>query len=226
MRAIFYLSWHNSILLQLKSHLLHEKNSCGNYDCLFTVALFAQENAHWLRYPSISPDGKTIIFGYMGNLYRVSSEGGMAMPITTGDAYDMRPVWSNDGKTIAFASDRYGNFDVFTMPATGGTPVRLTYYSTDDYPYDFTADDNRYCLAAEGTHLPKVCAFPAPAFFKSLYHSGKRWTAGACNGCRCRRGTYSNDGSKIVFEDRKGYEDDLRKAPYFGSDKRYLDRMM
>ncbi|GAB2774167.1 S41 family peptidase [Actinomadura fibrosa] len=172
----------------------------------------AQETAHWLRYPSISPDGQTIIFGYMGNLYRVSSTGGVAVPITTGDAYDMRPVWSSDGKTLAFASDRYGNFDVFTMPATGGTPVRLTYNSANDYPYDFTPDDQKV-LFGSGRNAPaESVRFPMAGLFLNLYtvpvKGGRPMLVTAAG---AQEATYSNDGSKIVFEDRKGYEDDLRK---------------
>ncbi len=122
---------------------------------LLTGFVFAQDNARWLRYPSISPDGKTIIFGYMGNLYKVNAGGGTATPITVGSAYNMRPVWSHDGKTIAFASDRYGNFDVYSMPATGGTPVRLTYNSSDDFPYDF-APDNSTVLFGSGRNAPSA----------------------------------------------------------------------
>ena len=79
------------------------------------VAIYgmAQSNAAWLRYPAISPDGKTIAFGYKGDIYRVDANGGVAVPLTIHEAQDMMPVWSHDGKTIAFASDRYGNFDVF-----------------------------------------------------------------------------------------------------------------
>ncbi len=74
-----------------------------------------------MRYPAISPDGKTIAFGYKGDIYRVEAAGGVAAPLTIHEAHDMMPVWSHDGKYIAFASDRYGNFDVFVMPAAGGT---------------------------------------------------------------------------------------------------------
>ncbi len=179
---------------------------------IFSASMSAQEEARWLRYPSISPDGNTIIFSYMGNLYRVAQNGGTAMPLTTGDAYDGWPVWSNDGKTIAFASDRYGNFDVFTMPATGGAPVRLTYNSTDDLPYDFTADDAKV-LFGSGRNAPaESVRFPSPGLFKNIYTipvKGGRpillTAAGADNA------NFSNDGSKLVFEDRKGYEDALRK---------------
>ena len=175
-------------------------------------SLFAQENARWLRYPSISPDGNTIIFGYMGNLYQVSSNGGTATPITTGDSYDMRPVWSNDGKTIAFASDRYGNFDVYTMPARGGAPQRITYNSADDYPYDFTPD-NSEVLFGSGRNAPaKSVRFPGPGYWKNLYTvpvNGGRLDLVSAAGAEDAH--YNKDGSKIVFQDRKGYEDPWRK---------------
>ena len=73
------------------------------------------ENVTWLRYPSISPDSRTVAFTYKGNIYLVSSEGGEARQLTSNQAYDYSPIWSPDGKTIAFASDRYGNFDIYTV---------------------------------------------------------------------------------------------------------------
>ncbi|MBK9110051.1 MAG: PD40 domain-containing protein [Saprospiraceae bacterium] len=80
---------------------------------LFTIASsFAQENILWMRYPNISPDGTQIAFGYKGDLYLVPATGGIATPLTIHESHDMMPVWSHDGKSIAFASDRYGNFDV------------------------------------------------------------------------------------------------------------------
>src|SRR3954466_4968042 len=76
--------------------------------------------ALWLRYPAISPDGRTIVFTYKGDLYKIPSSGGAASALTVHAAHDFMPVWSHDGKSIAFASDRYGNFDVFVIPAAGG----------------------------------------------------------------------------------------------------------
>lgn len=179
---------------------------------IFSVSINAQETARWLRTPAISPDGNTVAFSYMGNLYRVAAGGGTAVPITTGDAYDGWPVWSNDGKTIAFASDRYGNFDVFTMPATGGAPVRLTFNSTEDLPYDFTADDKQV-LFGSGRNAPaESVRFPSPGLFTNLYtiplKGGRPILVSAAG---ADDANFSKDGSKIVFEDRKGYEDELRK---------------
>ena len=72
----------------------------------------------WMRDVRISPDGKEIVFCYKGDIYKVSAKGGEAVQLTTQDSYESSPVWSPDGKQIAFASDRFGNTDVFVMPAT------------------------------------------------------------------------------------------------------------
>ena len=106
---------------------------------LISLTLSA-ENASWLRYPSISPDGKNVAFSYKGDIYIVDSEGGRARQITSNPAYDYSPVWAPDGKNIAFASDRYGNFDIFTVSADGGVPTRLTTHSAKDTPWTFTPD--------------------------------------------------------------------------------------
>ena len=72
--------------------------------CIITATLFAQDTPLWMRYPAISPDGKTIAFGYKGDIYRVDAAGGIAVPLTIHEAQDMMPVWSHDGKIIAFAA--------------------------------------------------------------------------------------------------------------------------
>ena len=111
--------------------------------CLAAFCAVGQESPLWMRYPAISPDGKTIAFGYKGDLYRVDATGGTAVPLIIQDAQDMMPVWSHDVKSIAFASDRYGNFDVFVMPSNGGTPIRITTNSAGDFPYDFSIDNKQ-----------------------------------------------------------------------------------
>ena len=76
----------------------------------------------WMRDIQISPDGTEIAFCYKGDIYKVPAKGGTATQLTTQDSYESNPIWSPDGRQIAFASDRYGNFDVFVMPANGGAP--------------------------------------------------------------------------------------------------------
>lgn len=93
----------------------------------------AADPPQWLRYPAISADGEQIAFSYGGDLYLVATIGGDAVHLTQHQAHDFMPVWSPDSKTIAFASDRFGNFDVFTVSASGGNAKRLTFHSADDF---------------------------------------------------------------------------------------------
>ena len=95
----------------------------------------------WLRYNAISPKGDKIAFTYMGNIYVVDAQGGMAKQITTTTSYDYNPVWSNDGSKIAFASDRNGNFDVYVVGVEGGAAARVTTNSTAEVPMAFSSDD-------------------------------------------------------------------------------------
>ncbi|PST85244.1 peptidase S41 [Pedobacter yulinensis] len=173
----------------------------------------AQSEALWLRYPALSPDGKTIVFGYKGDLYKISTSGGTAVPLTISEHHEQMPVWSRDGKSIAFASNRYGNFDVFVIPASGGTARRLTFNSSNDYPSDFSTD-NKNVLFSSAHHAPaKSVRFPSPRLFLNLYSiradgSAKPRLVSAAG---VENAKYSADGTKLVFQDRKGYEDAFRK---------------
>ena len=172
----------------------------------------AQNNPSWLRYPAISPDGKTIAFGYKGDIYKVDAVGGIAVPLTIHEAQDMMPVWSHDGKYIAFASDRYGNFDVFVMPVAGGTPTRITYNSAADFPFDFSIDDKQVIFGSSRNIQASNVRFYSPRLFQNLYTvgiSGGRPVL--ISGAGMDRAHYNSKGNQIVFEDRKGYEDPWRK---------------
>lgn len=179
---------------------------------LLVYSAKSQNSPLWVRYPSISPDGKTIVFGYKGDIYRVDAKGGIAIPLTIHEAHDMMPVWSRDGKSIAFASDRYGNFDVFIIPAMGGEPLRLTYHSSPDYPTDFSID-NQQVLFTSSRNIPeKNIRFYSPRLFQNLYTvpiKGGRPVLISSAGFE--NAHYNSKGTQIVFQDRKGFEDALRK---------------
>ena len=112
------------------------------------TTLASQDSPSWLRYPAISPDGRTIVFTYKGDIFRVPSSGGAAVPLTIHEAHETNPVWSHDGQWIAFASDRFGNFDIYVMPAAGGPARRLTFHSAAELPYSFTPDDKSVLFGA------------------------------------------------------------------------------
>ena len=92
------------------------------------------------REPAPSPDGSRIVVSYMGDLWIVSSGGGTAQRLTVHEAFDDQCVWSPDGKSIAFTSDRDGNGDVYVIPAEGGAPKRLTWHSSWDSVNGWTRD--------------------------------------------------------------------------------------
>ncbi len=171
---------------------------------------FAQENPLWMRYPALSPDGQTIVFAYKGDLYRVPSAGGQAVPLTLHEGYDFMPIWSHDSKSIAFASDRYGNFDVFVMPATGGEAKRLTYHAGADLPSDFSPNDKEVIF--QGNRITSVTNSQFPRLFDQLYSvSVNGGQAKMLLDFQAEYAKYSKDGKKLIFHDWKGYEDDWRK---------------
>ncbi|HEY2847583.1 MAG TPA: hypothetical protein VGI80_07175, partial [Pyrinomonadaceae bacterium] len=179
---------------------------------LFTaIPVFSQDGPLWLRYPAISPDGQTLLFEYKGDIWSVPTAGGNAMPLTLSESYEFAPVWSHDGKWIAFASDRYGNFDVFIMPSTGGEAKRLTYHSTREVPSSFTADDKAVIFNATRQDLVTHVQFPAGGMSElySVPVTGGRvsqiLTTPALDA------TVSSTGDKIIFHDWKGFESDWRK---------------
>jgi Tol biopolymer transport system component/imidazolonepropionase-like amidohydrolase len=74
----------------------------------------------------VSPDGQTILFDLLGDLFTVPAAGGTARALTTGPAWDSQPRFSPDGKTIAFTSDRGGIENIWLVGADGKEPRALT----------------------------------------------------------------------------------------------------
>ena len=166
--------------------------------------------ALWIRYPAISPDGSQICFEYEADLWIVPVAGGDARQLTVHEACDIAPVWSPDGKTIAFASDRFGNFDVFTVPARGGTATRLTFHSAGDRPTSFTPDGKSVLFTS--TRLDSAASMLPTTYLPELYSV-------AVTGGRAKQvlttpaemAKPSRDGRTLLYQDRKGYENEWRK---------------
>ena len=165
----------------------------------------------WLRDVKISPDGKEIAFTYKGDIWKVPVAGGTAVRLTSQPSYESEPVWSPDGKSIAFASDRTGGTDIYIMSSNGGSATRLTTNSVAETPEAFTPD-GKYVLFSASIQDPAESAlFPYRAMTE-LYRvpvGGGRVTQ--VLGTPAVQMTFLPDGSSFIYEDVKGGEDKWRK---------------
>lgn len=131
---------------------------------LVTSPAYSQEPIRFARTPDISPDGKTVAFSYLGDIWTVETIGGVARPLTMHEAHEINPVFSPDGRWIAFSSNRHGSYDVFVTPAHGGKPRRLTFDSAQEMVQSWTADSKNVIFSStRGTDfpaVPKVYAIP------------------------------------------------------------------
>ena len=165
----------------------------------------------WLRYPSISPDGKTVVFSYKGNLYTVSSDGGEAKQLTTHQAYDYAPVWSPDGKTIAFASDRFGNFDIYTIPVKGGVPTRVTTNSAKETPWTFTPDGKKILFSARIQDPASSVLFPKSSMTELYAVSVEGGRPEQVLATPAEEVSFVGKDGSFVYQDCKGGENIWRK---------------
>ena len=88
-------------------------------------AEFTATRGTWISL-DVSPDGKTIVFDLLGDLYTMPITGGRATRFTSGMAFDAQPRYSPDGKKIAFVSDRSGGDNVWTISTDGKDTTQIT----------------------------------------------------------------------------------------------------
>ncbi len=86
---------------------------------------FTTTEGTWMSV-DVSPDGKSIVFDLLGDLYTVPIGGGKAARLTSGTRWDATPRYSPDGTRLLFASDPTGSDQIWVMPAAGGTPRQVT----------------------------------------------------------------------------------------------------
>ena len=89
-----------------------------------------------------------ITFSYLGDIWTANEDGTDVHRLTDNLARETFPRFSPDGKWIAFASNRYGNYDVFVIPVGGGAPKRLTYHTGNDEVVGWSRDSKNVVFRA------------------------------------------------------------------------------
>jgi tricorn protease len=137
--------------------------------------------------------GGRIAFTYLGDIWTAGDNGSNPTRLTDHRGHDMSPKFSPDGRWIAFASNRYGNNDVFVVPSAGGAPARLTFHPGGDDVVGWTRDSARVLIRA----ARNAGAFPNVATLWEVPVGGGPeiplpldWGA---------YGSYSPDGRSLAF---------------------------
>src|ERR1700737_2795228 len=108
---------------------------------------FTTTKGTWISL-DVSPDGKTIVFDLLGDLYSLPIAGGKATRLTRGMAYDVQPRFSPDGKKIVFVSDRSGGENLWILGADGTDTTALTTGNVNMYVSPAWSPDGKYVVAS------------------------------------------------------------------------------
>ncbi len=159
------------------------------------VAFTATEGT-WMSV-DIHPDGKSVVFDLMGDLYTVPFAGGTATRITDGMAFDTHPRYSPDGKRLLFTSDRSGSENLWILDLETKEYTQITKSTNENFPSAEWTPDGEYVIGAKGRRIPKLW----------LYHrtgnGGAQLTKGPDN-WKTIDPAVSPDGRHVYYSQRTG----------------------
>ena len=140
-----------------------------------SLATSAAQTPHLLRAPSVSDTD--VAFRYADDVWLVSRNGGSARRLTSTANIQDGPFFSPDGRTLAYSARSAGNTDLYTVPASGGVPHRITFHPAGNYLAGWSPDGRDllmtsmqesvrtymklYRVHADGSGLPE--ALPVPS---------------------------------------------------------------
>lgn len=87
---------------------------------------------YFTSYPTLTPDGKTVIFSYEGDLWKADINNPVAVRLTAMQGEETSPHVSPDGKWLTFSSNQFGNNDVYVMALEGGDIKQITFHDASD----------------------------------------------------------------------------------------------
>ncbi len=121
-----------------------------------------EPHAQMLRHPDVS--ATHIAFGYANDIWLVPRAGGSATPLVSPPGVELYPRFSPDGSVIAFRANYDGNQDLYTIPAVGGVPFRVTHHPAGERLCDWTPDGRLiFHASGMGTYPRAVELFTVPA---------------------------------------------------------------
>jgi tricorn protease len=145
------------------------------------------------RLPALSPDGKTLAFVYRGDIWVGDAGGGRAVRLTDHVEYEGTPIFSPDGKWIAFGSMRNGNADIFVVPSVGGTPRQLTFSGSAERAHDWSPDGKKLLFSGRRDN-------PQTATLYELDLATLKFVKVVEDYKNLGNGSFSPDGNKITYE--------------------------
>ncbi|HEV8148928.1 MAG TPA: amidohydrolase family protein [Gemmatimonadales bacterium] len=116
------------------------------------TASFTTKVGSWMSL-DVSPEGQTLVFDLLGDLYTLPISGGKAVPFTRGMAFDAQPRFSPDGKRIVFVSDRDGGWNVWTISVDKKDTVQVTRGKTNAYESPEFTPDGKFIVVTRGNKL-------------------------------------------------------------------------
>ncbi|MED5471185.1 MAG: hypothetical protein VX577_05525, partial [Verrucomicrobiota bacterium] len=155
--------------------------------------------------PGLSPDGKSFVFVWAGDIWTASTEGGKAKRLTTHEAEESSPIISPDGKSIAFISQRTGTWQVFVMSVNGAQMKQITHHTEGHFLMDWYPDGKHLLVRCRRDH-----GGPSSERFYKI-GSKTRGPEELVFDASGNEGRLSPDGTKILFHRggaglyRKGY---------------------
>src|ERR1700730_17040978 len=198
---------------------------------------FSTDEGTWLSL-DVSPDGKTIVFELVGDLYTLPIEGGQAKLISGGMAFDSQPKFSPDGHWVAFISDREGSENIWIIHPDGSGVKQVSKNTADDFSSPAWTPDGKYMVASKmpfgiganelwmfhvdgGTGVQITKSKPTPTTPRKERHNAVGVVAspdGKYLYYAVRQGPFSYNAQlplwKIVRRDRKtGDEDEIISQP-------------
>ena len=178
----------------------------------FNLNFLAAQNP-LINHPVLNFEGTKMAFNFQGDIWTADISGTNIKRLTIHEGYDTKPLWSRDGKTIIFQSNRYGNYDIYSIPSKGGLSKRLTYHSASDILTDYTDDGeilfntNRNFKQVEwepeiqtinekgGTPYVKMSAFG----YDATLSPNKKFIAFVKGPCRIQRENYYGSANKDIW---------------------------